>query len=81
VKKLERIWKEAVVACSRYYTGICIEKTTNASVQCYWIVLEELRVNQLIMEWNPEVPYCVRKSPPLESILGQTDPVHIIAAC
>jgi hypothetical protein len=23
--ELERIWKEAVVACSRHYPGICLE--------------------------------------------------------
>jgi hypothetical protein len=28
---LERVWKEAVVACSRYYTGICVEGLRNTT--------------------------------------------------
>ena len=26
IEQLERIWKEAFVACSRYYPGICLER-------------------------------------------------------
>lgn len=56
--ELKRIWREAVVAYSRFCPGICVEGVV---IHCYYVVAKGLNIHSMLMCTCTHVGTCFSK--------------------